>query len=518
MVNIFTPNCTTPPTNSTHFVSNPNVRGTLDIVWSCLAIVFLCTWSILHPNVPPQVRPRNMRHVFKRAMARTGNKIKSMLIAVLMPEVLFSHALVDLAAIWEQTPILKKVAEEDTDKHAWTFSHTFLANMGGIVLEFPDQASGMSTRDDIEAIDMAKPRRIESKQNVPTATGKHLSKKCRSNLESIWKSCSNTSYGDPVWALDAENEEMVEQALTGTFQPSIHIPHSFRQLLDDNPPMDWLVGWAVLAGNIWVLNAMQLHTARKLGLIASLPDISEDEIDDKSDSDFIVKSLALLQIFWLVIQLGVRTSSGLPATQLEVMTLAFGGCMFGICLILWRKPRNVTTPIYVLAERRPDLTDALEIWMDSFNEPYLDSPPWISNNTVYMNSRRRIIYGCMGGSIGALIFGVMHLLSWNFLFPTPAERLCWRIASSITIVFPVVFCLGAYVLKLILDGPMRKGGKPHPATISKIEDIYLTVSLLPGCIYIVARLFIMVEVMRCLYFAPPGAFISTWTSHILHLG
>jgi hypothetical protein len=34
------------------WVPEPNVRGTVGLLWSCLATVVLCTWSAIHPNLP----------------------------------------------------------------------------------------------------------------------------------------------------------------------------------------------------------------------------------------------------------------------------------------------------------------------------------------------------------------------------------------------------------------------------------------------------------------------------------
>ena len=36
--------------------------------------------------------------------------------------------------------------------------------------------------------------------------------------------------------------------------------------------------------------------------------------------------------------------------------------------------------------------------------------------------------------------------------------------------------------------------------------------------YVVARLFLMFEVFRTLFFLPPGAFVATWSSSIPHVG
>lgn len=47
------PNCTT-PTQHVDYVSNPQVRGTMNIVWTCFAVLSLCTWTVQHLMVPVQ--------------------------------------------------------------------------------------------------------------------------------------------------------------------------------------------------------------------------------------------------------------------------------------------------------------------------------------------------------------------------------------------------------------------------------------------------------------------------------
>jgi hypothetical protein len=54
-MSVFQPECTLPEEEPA-FVQQPNVRSTMDIFWNSLAIIFLCTWSITHLNVPLQLR------------------------------------------------------------------------------------------------------------------------------------------------------------------------------------------------------------------------------------------------------------------------------------------------------------------------------------------------------------------------------------------------------------------------------------------------------------------------------
>ena len=47
----FQPNCTTPP-DYANFTFNPQIRGTMTIIWGALAVLLLCTWSVQHLCVP----------------------------------------------------------------------------------------------------------------------------------------------------------------------------------------------------------------------------------------------------------------------------------------------------------------------------------------------------------------------------------------------------------------------------------------------------------------------------------
>lgn len=130
---IFSTDCTLPP-HGTIFVQPPNVRGTLDIVYSCLAVIVLCTWSVLHINVPLQVTPANGRQKFVRTLNRIFTKIKWMAFNILAPEWTFAQAVCGL--------VIERQLQEEFDQYGrrdrvpWTGSHTQLTNMGGFVIRF----------------------------------------------------------------------------------------------------------------------------------------------------------------------------------------------------------------------------------------------------------------------------------------------------------------------------------------------------------------------------------------------
>src|SRR5579871_4585068 len=115
----FSPNCTLPPDTPT-YVSTVNIRSTLDIIWSCLSIILLCTWTIQHLNVPQQVIARTRGERCGRSLLRILQKSKWMLITIIAPEILTGKALADLisaAHTLHQTILFEEVREGD---RAWT--------------------------------------------------------------------------------------------------------------------------------------------------------------------------------------------------------------------------------------------------------------------------------------------------------------------------------------------------------------------------------------------------------------
>lgn len=129
----FQSNCTLPP-EGVSFVSSAPTRGTLDIVWSCLAVIILCTWSVLHLNVPLQSFPTNRRQKFRRSASRTLQKMKWMAVNLLAPEWPFASALKDLYALKQMEKNFN--GYKTRDNVDWTLTHCYFADMGGFVLSF----------------------------------------------------------------------------------------------------------------------------------------------------------------------------------------------------------------------------------------------------------------------------------------------------------------------------------------------------------------------------------------------
>ena len=69
--------------------------------------------------------------------------------------------------------------------------------------------------------------------------------------------------------------------------------------------------------------------------------LTEAEIKDKGKSDWLAKSLVLLQTSWFMMQCIAQAIEHLPVTHLEIMTLAYAAMNFVIYIFWWNKPLNV---------------------------------------------------------------------------------------------------------------------------------------------------------------------------------
>jgi hypothetical protein len=115
------------------FVYSPNVRGTLDILWSSLFTLFICTWTVQHLNIPRQRTnsPRSMSEKLGWSINSILPKLKWMAITILIPEFLVGRSVVEWMAARKHC---KQMQDLCCDGQEWTLTHALFANMGGFVL------------------------------------------------------------------------------------------------------------------------------------------------------------------------------------------------------------------------------------------------------------------------------------------------------------------------------------------------------------------------------------------------
>jgi hypothetical protein len=124
----FTPTCTVPPPE-TSYVGGTGIRSTMSIIWNCLSIFILCTWSIQHLNIPADRPPT--KHFGKwlwRQILDLGTRVKWMVIIILVPEFLIGKDFAEWSATKESLNFTAM----------WTETHVRMANLGYFVLDFSD--------------------------------------------------------------------------------------------------------------------------------------------------------------------------------------------------------------------------------------------------------------------------------------------------------------------------------------------------------------------------------------------
>lgn len=91
------------------------------------------------------------------------------------------------------------------------------------------------------------------------------------------------------------------------------------------------------------------------------PNLSEDEILDKSKASTLVKALTCLQAFWFCLQCFVRLTMDTSISLLELNVFGHCICTFIIYAIWWHKPLDITEPTVLRVDGRPELRGLIAI-------------------------------------------------------------------------------------------------------------------------------------------------------------
>lgn len=256
------------------------------------------------------------------------------------------------------------------------------------------------------------------------------------------------------------------------------------------------------------------------GLISALPAITQEEIMDKSKEDFFVKAISGIQLLWSASQVITRAIRGLAIAQMEIAVIAYAACTLITLFLCLEKPKDVWKATAIPLRKEADGKDVevkefhcKEIqrlrphsWFLRFRhftkERYLrgqtlSSP--IPNGALYSHDVMNY-----GGTLSGAVFGGIHCAAWNYEFPSYEERVLWRVASVCTAGIPLLF----YALSLVNLRIQKFGG------LKKGVEVLETVV---GLCYLAARVFLVVEVFRSLFFLPRSAFVNTWTVDFPHV-
>lgn len=313
-------------------------------------------------------------------------------------------------------------------------------------------------------------------------------------------------------ATDDDNNSNSASRSTSTF-PALPIGMNKHQLIR---------ALVTLEGDNIPLCAAQLLEARRMGLIDRLPYMTEAMVCDRDKGDTLVKLVAVWQTSWLVIDLIVRQVSDLPSSPLEIMVLAFAALASMIYLINWFQPKDVQTPFYMYAVRLPTAEElhalatltpkAHGLWPGIFANKHI--PSVSAHSEGYYTATR--IWGT-GMVWSGMVFGSLHLAAWNCNFPTVVEKWIWRGSALVTTAWPSIPGVLGWVVAMLQRRLGDQGGKL--ASRMAIRRFWQAVAL-PLLIVplFCARVFVLVEAYRSLYYLPPESYVTTWTSNVPRFG
>ena len=465
----FIPNCTCPP-SETSYVSGPNIRSSLSIFWSATSIIVLCTWNILHLNVPRLRRPTKSK--LKKLWWKvwdTKTKVKWMIFTFLVPEYILGKAISEAKA--------SKAIFADEEKSEIHTVRTYLANIGYFVLD----------------------------------------------------------WGDPL--AESSSEEGDENGLK---ERNATLQQVVDETLNDNSVIDWQrINVSRFKSRFWALNAWQWDVIRRCD-VACLPEIPDWQLEKLDSSSVIAKILVIIQVSYLIVQLIVRQVEGHPSTQLEISALAFSACSLVTYIAYWNRPQDVAAVFFIKAKAtawsKNDLADLIRdliyagpryMWIKPRFQSRMDNevgPEPIPNDATHkgpededsdFNRIEELVPLTLGALFGGSLFGGLHCLAWNSEFPTPGEALGWRICSIATTCIPAVSVLPVFIWMLTSEN-FTKHAKGKLRMLRRI--LATTCFGFLAVPYVLARLFLVVETFRSLFFLPAGAFASTWADSVPHVG
>lgn len=239
------------------------------------------------------------------------------------------------------------------------------------------------------------------------------------------------------------------------------------------------------------VDAKQLLFLIQAGFVRP-PNLNQKIIEDRNKVDGLLRVIVVCQVLYFCATTAGRAATGLAITCLELTTGAFIICTLTTMCFWYRKPADVLTSepiitetkmsIIVLAAVRHFEASSEKINVTRYGSSrvregqYMHCTPldflsrqewhWSINWSNWINILRRMridfapkcfpvdrfentkfLYlprGLFAACIGiATMYSAVFVAAWNYEFPTPTERLLWRVASLVVIgtalMFPI-FC------------------------------------------------------------------------------
>ena len=291
-----------------------------------------------------------------------------------------------------------------------------------------------------------------------------------------------------------------------------------------------------------------------------ITDITEEEILDRAASSSLSKALLVVQVAWFCTNCASRLFQHLPLSLLEISTAAHAFCTLLIYFVWWSKPLNVAAPTVLRDREAREVCALLKCSNDEYNKalemvqrreaglldssmptrpygsdeikitlaaaalrqllPNPEQPPSSSNfhsrHGMLVPGASRVESPDADFSLPTFIpilttlYGLTHFLAWNEQFPTPMERVLWRISTC------AVTCPGLVAVFLIWFRKwLRQRTDFLDFTIDMFWGSIFFVVVLSA--YVLASGFLIVESVRQLLFLDDAAYqLPAWSNYWPH--
>ena len=324
-------------------------------------------------------------------------------------------------------------------------------------------------------------------------------------------------------------------------------------------PRDLEFGYYVVMGGYEIIdsNGEFMGTVTPLGALqlareGLLPEVSTDQINDKSKADSLAKTLVCIQASWMLVQCIARKVEGLPITLLEINTVMHVVCALCMYLLWLKKPQNVMVPTTVFGPNSASPPSPEELGQ---SEKIIDNiPSWLFANqderilkqeSASLHIYNRKIVGSIANSASYTsdtfswfavvlcgVYGGAHLTPWNGHFATHIERYLWRVAGCLVVGAPIGITLATTTYgKLSAAGFSGRyasrgfrgyrGLALYVAAMPFLVPIGAAIAVAGGVsiavLYPAARGYLVVEAFASLRSLPRGAYTTVyWVEMIPH--
>ena len=289
-----------------------------------------------------------------------------------------------------------------------------------------------------------------------------------------------------------------------------------------------------------------------------IPDLSEEFITDRVESNSMSKALLIMQVGWFCMNCASRLIQQLPLSLLEVSTAAHGLCTLLTYFVWWSKPLNVAEGTTMTGKEAREVhallmcsnveyAEALRmaqrmaagdlVTATNRNEqgkialaanalrhllPTPEVPPleksfhhhtWMSAPGSFRpESQPNTGYQWISVAVAPIFYGLVHFLGWGGSFPTPPERLLWR-TSSVIVTFSGLLWVSLSLLAHAHFGQLKNYWARF---ILGMVFVLLVLGVIPLA-YVLASCFLIIESFRQLFFLDLAAYqLAPWSNYWPH--